>query len=519
MNDKTYWLVLIFFIFIWGCESAEREKQTTNPPNIILFIVDDMGWQDTSVPFYTEKTGFNKRYQTPSMKQLAQQGMVFTNAYAASPVCTPTRSSIITGKSPARTHITDWTLKTDVEAMMRAKPTDLLRPPMWAVEGVQPDSLLLPALLSAHGYRTIHVGKAHFGALGTPGANPENLGFDVNIAGHAAGSPGSYFAKDKYGNSKQDSVWGVPGLEEYYGTGTYLTKALTLEANKAIDKAIAKQQPFYLHMAHYAVHVPLMADMRYFNDYLQAGLDSTAATYASMIEGMDASLGRILQNLQKEGVADNTIIIFASDNGGLSAYGRGTTPMGTGLDTHNKPLRSGKGSAYEGGIRVPLIVAWADRSSKHEVTIPKGSRNDTPVISTDLFPTILDLAHISYSGDEQSALDGQSLVPLLVQSNGFNKDRALYWHYPHKWGPHCPGCEPFTAIRKGPWKLIFFYPDRHWELYNLKEDIGEHHNRVKQKEEVAKRLAKQMRTWMMNVDAQTPILQRTGEPVPLPRFD
>src|SRR5699024_3824071 len=173
--------------------------------------------------------------------------------------------------------------------------------------------------------------------------------------GHAAGSPGSYWASDKYGNSKQDSVWGVPGLEEYYGTDTYLTRALTLEANEAIDQAIADQKPFFVNMAHYAVHVPLMADKRYFENYLEAGLDSAEAQYASMIEGMDASLGQIWKNLKEEGVAQNTIIIFTSDNGGLTLGRRGKTPAGTGAGTHNKPLRSGKGSAYEGGIRVPFI--------------------------------------------------------------------------------------------------------------------------------------------------------------------
>ncbi|HLR30860.1 MAG TPA: sulfatase-like hydrolase/transferase, partial [Fodinibius sp.] len=351
-----------------GCAPGS-DSQDGNPrsdqPNIVLFLVDDLGWQDTSVPFHKEATPFNERYQTPHMERLAGQGMRFTNAYSASPVCTPTRSSIITGKSPARTNITDWTLHNDVERMERTGPDYPVKSPDWSVGGVQPDSTLLTELLQDLGYRTIHAGKAHFGALGTAGENPETLGFDINIAGHAAGSPGSYWSEERYGNSETDSIWGVPGLEEYYGGQTNLTEALTLEANKAIDEAVEEGIPFYINMAHYTVHTPIMADRRYYQDYLKAGLDSSEAKYASMIEGMDRSLGSILQNLEEEGVAEQTMILFTSDNGGLSVHSRGATPAGTGANTHNAPLRSGKGSAYEGGIRVPMIVSWAKRAEDH----------------------------------------------------------------------------------------------------------------------------------------------------------
>ncbi|SHE97415.1 Arylsulfatase A [Fodinibius roseus] len=526
MTGKN-WISLLLLGLVIACNTQpgqDGRQAGSEQPNIILFLVDDLGWQDTSVPFHKEQTPFNEFYQTPNMERLAGQGMLFTNAYSASPVCTPTRSSIITGKNPARTNITDWTLHNDPERMERTGQDYPVKSPDWAVEGVQPDSMLLTEVLKAQGYRTIHVGKAHFGALRTPGADPTNLGFDVNIAGHAAGAPGSYWPEDNYGNEEPGSAWAVPRMEDYYDSEANLTEALTIEANKAIDNAVEANKPFYMNMAHYTVHAPIMADRRYYEDYLEAGVDSVEAKYASMVEGMDSSLGSIWQNLKEEDIAENTIILFMSDNGGLSAHTRGTTPMGTGLNTHNKPLRSGKGSAYEGGIRVPMIAAWAERAEDHPLQsrfeIQPGSRNETPIISEDFYPAILELAGLDSGSAAFQSTDGRSFIPLLRSGKapGTGEDRALAWHYPHKWGPSGPGYEPFTAIRDGQWKLIYFYKDQEWELYNLEEDIGEANNLIEEEKKVAMQLAEQMRAWMQEVGAQTPVSRETGDQVALPKI-
>src|SRR5699024_2558714 len=282
-------------------------------------------------------------------------------------------------------------------------------------------------------------------------------------------------------------------LEEYYGGQTNLTEALTLEANKAIDEAVEEGIPFYINMAHYTVHTPIMADRRYYQDYLKAGLDSSEAKYASMIEGMDRSLGSILQNLEEEGVAEQTMILFTSDNGGLSVHSRGATPAGTGANTHNAPLRSGKGSAYDGGIRVPMIVSWAKRAEDHPMQnryeVRAGGSNDTPVISQDLYPTVLELAGWNIRSDTSLAMDGRSFVPLLKSDTSGGGERALFWHYPHKWGPEGPGYEPFSAVREGQWRLIHFYNDQSWELYNIAGDIGETHNLAAEEKETAGKLA------------------------------
>lgn len=504
--------VLALLALAGGCRTTPPEAPR---PNIALFLVDDLGWQDTSVPFYTERTPFNDRYRTPHMERLARQGMTFTNAYAASPVCTPTRTSIMTGRHPARTRITNWTLRNDLDAQETSPKAYPLRSPAWHVAGLQPGEVTLPEVLRRNGYRTIHVGKAHFGALGTPGADPTTLGFDVNVAGHAAGGPGSFYGRHNFSGAHRgaDRVWDVPGLERYHGQNIYLTDALTREANRAIERAVAEGKPFFLNMAHYAVHAPIMADSQYVGRY--EGLHPVEAAYASMIEGMDASLGAIMDKLEELGVAENTLILFMSDNGGLSAHARGGE-----LHTHNAPLRSGKGSAYEGGIRVPMIVAWAKPNAgtpaQARLPIEAGRDTDEPVISDDFFPTILEVTGVEESASFTQDIDGRSLVPLLVQAGGFERGGPLHWHYPHKWGPEGPGLDPFTAIRDGDWKLIYFYHDRRWELYNLANDLGETTNLAERRPEITERLARNMVAWMEDVGAQAPVARATGQEVGLP---
>ena len=485
-------------------------------PNIILFLVDDMGWQDTSVPFHEVKTPFNALYQTPNMERLAANGVTFTHAYTASPVCTPTRTSIMTGRNPARTRITNWTLRNDRDAQETGAEDYLLRSPYWNFAGLQPADTTLPGLLKEAGYRTIHVGKAHFGALDTPGANPLHLGFDVNIAGHAAGAPGSFygqhnFARGMRNGNNEPSVWDVPGLEPYHGENINLTRALTIEAENAISDAVEAGQPFFMNMAHYTVHTPIMADSAYLN--LSRFQDPQEAAYGSMIAGMDASLGQLMAHLEKLGIAKNTIIIFMSDNGGLSAHSRGVTPSGTYAHTHNLPLRSGKGSAYEGGIRVPMLVAWAQPDKRtplqQRIAIAQDRRVDTPIISDDFLITLLELTQTPLPATYQH--DGSSFVALLGDPTLAVPERVLGWHYPHKWGPEGPGCDPFTAIRKGPWKLIYFYHSQQWELYNLHHDISETTNLVWKNSIQAATLKEELLDWMEEKGAQVPHLRASDQ--------
>jgi len=264
------------------------------------------------------------------MERLAARGMKFTQAYACA-VCSPTRTSLMTGMNAARHGVTNWTLRRDFS---QDAPDDVLEMPAWNVNGLQATDTInhsvyattLAQLLNDNGYFTIHCGKAHWGAMDTPGENPLHLGFDVNIAGHAAGGLGSFLGERNFGNAGRGGhtkPWGVPGLEKYHGDTINLTDALTIEAMAAIDQAREAGRPFYLYMSHYTVHIPLDPDHRYIQKYREMGLDEREARYASMIEGMDQSLGDLMDYLERHDLADQTIIIFMSDNGGLSAAARG----------------------------------------------------------------------------------------------------------------------------------------------------------------------------------------------------
>ncbi|MFV0553332.1 MAG: sulfatase [Mangrovibacterium sp.] len=506
MNLKQIKLSLAAaIILIAGMAQADER------PNIIVFLVDDMGWQDTSEPFHSEITPLNKTYHTPAMTRLASEGMKFTNAYAM-PVCTPTRSSLMSGMNAAHEGITNWT------SPLKNRNTDArdeeLGASNWNMNGLSPvagiektvHATTFPQLLKDAGYFTIHTGKAHWGAQGTPGANPHQMGFIVNIAGHTAGHPQSYLGEDNYGNIPgKTQLQAVPGLNEYYGTDTFLTEALTLEAIRALETPIQNKQPFFLNMCHYALHTPIMADKRFVEKYYAAGMDSTEARYASLIEGMDKSLGDIMDYLEEKDVAQNTIIIFMSDNGGLSlAPPRGGKPF-----THNLPLRAGKGSVYEGGIRVPMIVKWSGKVKPQ--TIAKQY-----VIIEDFFPTILEMAQVKDYHTVQS-LDGRSFMPILENPNFTDDSRDLVWHYPHKWiGTDGPAINYFSAIRKGDWKLVYSLRTGKKELYNLKNDLGEQHDLAaknpKKVKELSALLSERLRQW----DAPMPTVKQTGKHVNYP---
>ncbi|WP_010665278.1 sulfatase [Marinilabilia salmonicolor] len=489
-----------------GCQQNDRDQQS---PNIIMFMVDDMGWQDTSVPFWKDSTKFNKRYHTPNMEKLAEEGVKFTQAYACA-VCSPTRVSLISGMNAARHRVTNWTLKRNAS---NDRPHPSLNLPQWNVNGPQPTDSIensvhitpLPKILQDHGYYTVHSGKAHWGAIGTPAENPINLGFDVNIAGHAAGGPGSFLGEKNYSAQWRNggTQWDVPGLEKYHGTDTYLTEALTIEAIKALQKPVSQRQPFYLYMAHYAVHVPIEKDKRFIQKYLDKGLDETEAAYASMIEGMDKSLGDLMTFLDKNNLTENTIILFMSDNGGLSAHARGGE-----AHTHNRPLASGKGAAYEGGIRVPMLAKWPG------VTKP-ASFCETPVIIEDFFPTILEMAGI-HNPETVQTVDGKSFIRLLKNQKSKDFDRPLFWHYPNKWGGEGPGIGTTSSIRKGDWKLVYWYKDQKKELFNLREDIGEKYDLSAGYPEKTAELSADLGSYLRRVEAQRPSFKVSGKPVPWP---
>jgi arylsulfatase A-like enzyme len=510
MKTGIQFVVIILFLTFHSFASALEKKC---PPNIVLFVVDDMGWQDTSVPFAETSTPFNKRYRTPHMEALAARGMKFTQAYACS-VCSPTRVSLLTGLNAARHRVTNWTLKKNAS-------NDAAHPrlsfPDWNVNGLSPDpgiprtvhAKALPAYLREAGYRTIHVGKAHFGAVGTPGADPKKIGFDVNIAGHAAGGPGSFLGTQNFSAIFRNGskIWDVPGLEKYHGKDIFLTEALTREANRNIDSAIAEKKPFFLYMAHYAVHVPFAPDKRFMKRYQNAGLDRTETMYAAMIEGMDKSLGDIVTNLARHGLADDTIILFVSDNGGLSVHGRGGK-----ANTHNQPLSSGKGSAHEGGIRVPMIVSWPG------VTKPRSS-SGSPLIIEDFFPSILEMAGIQNPSQIGGFIDGKSFIPLLRGESRVVANRALIWHIPNNWGPKGPGIGASSTIRKGDWKLIYYHDParkKRFELFNLRADRGETTNLAAREEVIRSNLAQELARYLDSVKATMPLDKASGSPIPLP---
>ena len=513
MNTKLFLsLVLPVSATLAKAGQTENQPKEDKRPNIILFMVDDMGWQDTSLPFWTSRTHYNDIYETPNMERLAAQGMMFTQAYASS-VSSPTRCSLMTGANVARHRVTNWTLKKDVTT---DNPHDVITPPDWnyngicQVEGTSNTYRATPfvQLLKNDGYRTIHCGKAHFGSIDTPGEDPHHFGFEVNIAGHAAGGLASYLGEKNYGYTKEGkpvSVFAVPGLDKYWGTDTFATEALTIEAIAAMEKSQKYNQPFFLYMSHYAVHVPLDTDMRYYEKYKQKGLGDNEAAYASLIEGMDKSLGDLMDWLETSGEAENTVIIFMSDNGGLASV----PGIRDGeLFEQNFPLRCGKGSAYEGGIREPMIVSWPGK-------VTPDTRCDDYVVIEDFYPTILDMADV-HDYQTIQPIDGVSIMPLLAQNGNPSEGRSLYWNCPNVWDSSGPGIGPTCTVRNGDWKLIYFYDSGKKELYNIAADISEKTDLTAQHPEIVKRLSKDLGEHLRNVDGQRPVFKATGKPCPWP---
>jgi arylsulfatase A-like enzyme len=452
------------------CVSTQIIIAQDQKPNVVLIVVDDLGWKDLSV--------YGSDYhRTPHIDNLAKDGVLFTNAYSACTVSSPTRASIMTGKYPAKLHLTDWI---EGHKMPKAK----LQIPDWTMY-LPLEETTLAEVLKGNGYTTAHIGKWHLGK--DEKYWPEHQGFDVNIAGCAMGGP---VINKKNGLNGYFAPYGNPRMQDGQ-EGEYLTERLAYESCRFIEQT--KLKPFFLNLWFYNVHTPLQAKQKKIDKYTTL-LDSTKLhknpTYAAMVEHVDDAVAKVIAQLKSLGLYDNTIIIFTSDNGGLIRKSNGQV-------TDNSPLRLGKGERYEGGVRVPLIIKTAS-------PIVSNQTNNTAVMSIDFMPTIIDLAKLKVDKNVIKGIDGKSIKPLLLSENGKLKPRSLFWHYPHY---HTEGATPYSAIRNGDWKLIHNIETNSYELYNLKSDISESNNLINIENADFVKLTKELENWKRRVKAQMPILK------------
>ena len=450
-----------------------RASAQSSPPNIVIFLVDDMGVMDTSVPFLTDAAGnpkaypLNSYYRTPNMERLAARGIRF-NQFCAMSVCSPTRIAIMTGQNAARHRTTNWINPDRDNAGPQGAPD-------WNWRGLKKGDVTLASVLRSSGYRTIHVGKGHFGPRESDGADPLNVGFDVNVGGASIGAPGSYYAAQDFGRkTPKRASSAVPGLEKYHGQEVFLTEALTIEAKGHVSAAVEARKPFFLHFAHYAVHSPFESDARYAANYRESGKPAPAQAFATLIEGMDKSLGDLLDHLEKIGAAENTLIFFLGDNGSDAPLGHEHAVACA------APLRGRKGSHYEGGMRVPFIAAWgkpnAANPHQRKLMIPTGAVQTQLAAVQDLFPTVLALT--GAQAPRGHVVDGKRLETLLSGRRDPSRPETFLMHYPHS--PH--RSEYFTTYRDGAWKVIYHYfPSQasegsHYQLYHLATDPFEQRN-------------------------------------------
>lgn len=456
------------FIVLQICTSVLAAER----PNIVLILADDMGWSDLGC--YGADL-----HETPHLDQLATEGVRFTAAYAM-PVCSPTRAALMTGRHAARVHMTIWS-----EGSLQG-PTDRALLQGHSLHSLPHSEKTLAKHLQDAGYLTALVGKWH---LGDADHFPETHGFDVNIGGTHWGAPQTYWWPYRGAGRFGPEYRYVPHLE-FGKPGEYLTDRLTDEALKVIDNA--GDRPFFLYLAHHAPHTPIEAkaeDINHFEAKVRPNLHHKNAVLAAMTKSFDESVGRVLARLQERGLDQNTIIVFASDNGGyigIDQKSGQTVPV-----TNNAPLRSGKGSCYEGGIRVPLIVRWPGVTKKN-------TQCDEPVVVMDLFPTVL--AAVGVNPPDDVTIDGINLTPLLTDPATTLDREALYFHYPHYYAT----TTPVGAVRAGDWKLLEYFEDNRIELFNLKEDLSETQNLAEKRPEKAAELREQLHQWRADVGAAMP---------------
>ncbi|MHA7130113.1 sulfatase [Algoriphagus namhaensis] len=466
-------LSLLLFLILLGTPAFPQEQKRMN---IVLIHVDDLGWRDIGV------LG-SDFYDTPNIDQLASEGVLFTQSYAAAAICSPTRAALLTGKYPARLGITDWIRAKFQGVSTSGEPGEfesfpdkpLLTP---KIQGYLPlEELTLAERLKPFGYATLHVGKWH---LGEEGYYPTEQGFDLNKGGNDLGQPPSYF--DPYLPDQPRKFYEITTLEPRK-TGEFLTDR---EGDEVVSFIKENQdEPFFVHYAPYAVHTPIMGPEDLVEKY-SARIPGKQGNpvYAALVESVDRNVGKIMKELDDLGLRDQTLVIFTSDNGGL--IGDPLNPI-----TNNAPLRSQKGYPYEGGIRIPTIVSWPG-------AVLEGAIESTPIISMDWVPTIMEWV----SGrDSVEGLDGLSLVPLLTQESGQLADRDLFWHFPHYRGSDVV---PHAVVRSRNYKLIVYFDDTPAELYDLKYDPEESVNLIGSRALIASDLAQKLNSWLESSGARLP---------------
>ncbi|MDO5968704.1 sulfatase [Flavivirga aquimarina] len=474
---KTISIIAILFLLL-SCKQDNNKVETSKKPNILFILVDDLGYADLSVMG-------SKYYETPNIDKIANSGTVFTNGYAACTVCSPSRASLMTGQYPARHGITQFEGKRNSgQSWKERKRYTKLLPPEYK-HHLDSSAITLPEAFKENGYATFFAGKWHLGSAAQRSL-PTDHGFDVNIGGNHAGGPnGGYFSPFKNPN--------LPNLPEEKGLN--LSMKLANETSKFIEKN--KDNQFFAYLSFYAVHGGIQTTKEKWTKYrnkaekmgihekgfemervLPARKYQDNPVYAGLIEHVDEAIGTVMKTLKDLNLDKNTIVVFTSDNGGVTS--------GDNFSTNQLSLRGGKGYQWEGGTRVPYFihVPWVKQN--------RASIN-TPVSGTDLYPTLLDLADLPLK--PQAHKDGVSLKPLLLGEN--IDERPLYWHYPH-YGNQ--GGEPSSIIRKGKWKLIYYWEDLRAELYNLETDLGERNNVAKNNPEIAKQMETQLLNWLESMN-------------------
>ena len=474
-------LVCVLLVFVvMGCNTHQQptfEKSAPEKPNILFILADDLGYSDLSCMG-------SKYYETPNIDGIANKGMVFTNGYAGGQVCSPSRATIMTGQFTARHGITDWIGAKTGEAWREKNRKSQLLPPAYKYH-LDKKTVTLPEALKTAGYTTFFAGKWH---LGNEGNYPEDHGFDINKGGWGKGSPkGGFFAPFKNPKLKDDKP------------GENLTMRLAKETAQFMTES--KDQPFLAYLSFYAVHAPIQTTKEKWAKYRDKAENMGIAeqgfeegdllpmrkhqdnpVYAGLVESMDDAVGLLLSTLKETGLDKNTIVIFTSDNGGVTS--------GDHYATNCMPLKGGKGYQWEGGIRVPYIVSlpWMEHD---------GQKNNTPVAGSDFYPTILDLAGVPLPS--KNDIDGKSIVPLLKGQQ--MEERPLFWHYPH-YGNQ--GGRPVSMMRQGDWKIIHYWEDGHSELYNLTKDIYEGTDLASSHSKKVREMSATLMNWLETTKAQLP---------------